>query len=280
MPETIVVPSTVVPASVPVAEPVKVPEPDLITKVTQFKKQPAPVQSNASSPDNLDMGFDYKEIESIQDPIAKEVAIKAYKSMQSGFTKKSMDIAQQRKDLEAKLSDMNKWTPSRIQELLNNQEFLQAAQQVTGNQNQNTGLTDEEFSTLTDKEKTEILQLKSTVNELKQKEFQSVIHQTDTQLKSRYPDYDPIMVDEGIARLSRMSPNEIREYVYKAINHEEHMRNAYEVGRSDREKLNQEKVNASTIDGTSAVNSDDMPGVNKKNFLEIAQYRLSQFKKR
>ena len=88
--QTVTIPTTPTPAatvSTNIAAPVVttpvIPEPDLMTKVTQFKRpETSPVA------EGVDIGFDYKEIEAIKDPVAKDIAIKAYRSMQSGVTKK------------------------------------------------------------------------------------------------------------------------------------------------------------------------------------------------
>src|ERR1043165_3233507 len=101
-----VVETPVIPNPAPVVN-----EPDLMTKITQFKK---PVETT-------NVAFDYKEIEGIKDQVAKEIAIKAYKSMQSDYTKKTQEIAEQRKSFEQKLQEAQTWSPERIQkELLNN----------------------------------------------------------------------------------------------------------------------------------------------------------------
>src|SRR5689334_2932639 len=110
-----------------VTAPVEVPiEQDLISKVAEFKKSKIVKQNT----DNQPSFFDYKEIEKISDPTARKFAEDAYKSMQSGFTKKTQEIAEQKKQFDQKMQEMKNWTPDRIQrELLSDPQFLQAAQQ-------------------------------------------------------------------------------------------------------------------------------------------------------
>lgn len=174
--------------------PAPVVEMDLISKVAEFRKsQPvaAPVQSQT------DGAFNYNEIENIKDPVAKEIAIKAYKSLQGDYTRKTQELAEQRKSLESKMQETKGWTAQRIQqELLNNPEFLQAAQEIAQVQNPaNSGLTDEQFSALTDSEKAQLSSLKSEINQLKQTNanaaFMAAVSQEDARLQARYTDYNP-----------------------------------------------------------------------------------------
>lgn len=260
------------------------PEPDLITKVTNFKK----AQTQAPAASNTDIGFDYKEIDAIKDPLAKEIAIKAYKSMESGVQKKFQDLANQRKVVETQLADMQTWTPEKVQKyLLSNPTFLQAAQQVSGNQNQNpshVGLTDEQFSALTEKEKSELAQLptlKNEINQLKQVNYQAIISQTDTQLRTKYNDYDPMVVDNSLRRIMNLQPHELRELVYKAEMHDEHVASAYALRTQEVNQLNQTRTNAISVDGNIITNDEGkpvrQPGQNDQAWWQtLSTWRLAQ----
>ncbi len=281
---------TVVPSILPTetattTPPVK----DLVTRVSEFKKTSQSAKVVTDNQNNNSF-FDYKEIDKITDPVAKKFAEDAYKSMQSGFTKKTQEIAEQKRGFEQKLAEMQNWSPERIQrELLNNPQFLQAAQQVAQTQNpQNSGLTDEQFSALTPQEKAELAQvptLKNEINQLKQVNYQAVIAQRDSQLQTRYPDYNPTQIDATIKELSQLSPLDIREHVYKSLKHDEDVAAAYELGRQEAKGLNQQKINAITQNGSAAVNSDGLPVREKGDtdqtyFMKMANFRLAQFKNR
>lgn len=270
------------PAVAPVETPVLPEEQDLATKVSQFRKQ-TPVKQ-----DNPDF-FDYKQIEAITDPVAKDVAMKAYKSMQAGLTQKTQAIAEERRKLEAKLQESTNWSPERIQkELLNNPQFLQAAQQIAGNtpQNpQNSGLTNEEFSALTDREKAEMLSLKNEVNVLKQNNFQARMQQEDAILQTKYADYDPNEVNNLWNDLSTGRIQATREHLYKVANYERAMQAAYEMGKNDVSKLNQERASGASMQGTVTANSDGLPVREKTDndqsfFVKLARFRLAQSKNR
>lgn len=281
-----VAPAVVPPASiVPAQEKVVTPPISLIDKVSQFKK--SQTENKTTTTENQNSFFDYKEIEKISDPSARKFAEDAYKSMQSGFTKKTQEIAEQKRSFDQKLQEMQNWSPERIQrELLNNPQFLQAAQQIAQvNNPPNSGLTDEQFSALTPQERAQIDALKSKINTLEQSNFQAVVAQRDNQLQTRYPDYNPTQIDATIRDLAQMNPLDIREHVYKSLKHDEDVAAAYELGKQESKGLNQEKINAITPIGSSSTNSNDLPlrekgDTDQTYFMKMANYRLAQFKNR
>lgn len=273
-------------AQVPIASVVdtlipNVPEVDIVAKVSQIKK-----------PDPQNSAETYKEFDEIKDPVAKQVAIDRDKKRQADYTRKTQELAEQRRSLESKFKEVKTWTPQRIQqELLNNPEFLQAAQQIAGNQNPpNSGLTDEQFSALTDKEKQEFATLKSELSQMKQSNIQATIRseiaQKDAHLQSKFGDYNPSQIDEATQKLATMNLANIREYVYKAQFHDEHVQAAYEMGKQDGRGLTQDKINAISPASTmNATNNDGIPTKEKGEsdqafFLRLGQFRLAQSKKR
>ena len=282
--ETIVTPEVTPVVITPVvATPTPAPEPDLITKVTQFRKQEAP----KSVPDNMvDIGFDFKELENIKDPAAKEIAMKAYKSMQGGVTKKFQEAADIRKTAEQKLQEMSKWTPERLQQELKNPEFLAVAKQMASavENPSDSGLTNDEYSTLTESEKAEMTALKNKINLLEQSNIAAVTAQQDVQLSSRYADYNPAQINSIMNDMYSGKINATREHIYKAFLHDEHVKSAYEMGKQDGIKLNKEQVGAVSVNGIQVINAQDVPVKNKGErdqdyFLRLAQNRLAQNKK-
>lgn len=252
-------------------------EPDLMSKINEFRKStPAP---QASSADNSEF-FDFKQIESIADPIAKEIAIKAYKSMQGDYTRGKQELANLRKDLESKTNE--NWTPDRIQQLLNNPQFVQAAQQIVPTQNPaNSGLTDEEYSALSEPEKAKISMLENKINHLEQMNFNATLSQKDAQLMAKYDDYDPKAISNAIRDLSQIPAHELREHVYKSYTHDKHMQEAYELGKQEALKLNQQKASAISQSGYSTTSVGDVPkreqAESSENFfLRLARNRMNQ----
>lgn len=276
-------------AETPIVDVKPVVEQDLTARLAEFKntQKQAPVADNSQ----VDIGFDYKEIESIADPTAKAIALKAYKSMQAGVTKKFQEAAMTKKEADAIIAQSRNWSPERIQkELLSNPEFLAAAQQVSGvSQRNSQESTNDEYSVLGDKEKSvldKVPSLENELNLLKQERFQAVIAQTDAQLQAKYgSDYNPEVIDNGIAEMARLQPHQIREYVYKAVNHKRDVEAAYRLGLQEKGQLNKEKINSISTDGLPVVNNDDVPkkekGENDINFLvRLGQFRLAQSRRK
>ena len=97
---------------------------DLISRVSKVKVDKTP-EVNIEEPK-----FDINDIEKIQDPQAKEQALRAYKSFQRGFNEKYQELAQIRKELDAIKNQATNWTPDRIKQELNKPDFIQASQAV------------------------------------------------------------------------------------------------------------------------------------------------------
>lgn len=278
---------------IPVAKEIQTPvitqEESLSNKVEQYRKSKMQIPATDNP---VDIGFDFKEIEAIKDPTAKDIAMKAYKSMQSGVTKKFQEAAMTKKEYETKVQEMQNWSPERIRQELNNPQFLQAAQAVAGTVPQsnptNSGLTNEEFSALTDREKAELAQLptlKNEINQLKQVNYQALINNTDSQLRTKYSDYNPSDIDKAITMLGNLPPNELREYVYKSIMHDKHNQEFYEMAKQELSQRNQEKLNSISVNGNQIVNNDGLPTREKGDtdvswFTKIAQFRLAQSKRK
>lgn len=256
------------------------PELDLITKVTNYKKQETPKEPT----DLVDINFDFKELENIKDPLAKDVAMKAYKSMQSGATKKFQEASTLRKEaeekvkaIEQKMAEMSTWTPDRIQkELLNNPGFLEAAQQIAGNQNTESLLSEED--------RAKINSLENELKMLKQTNNHSIIAQEDVLLQGKYADYNPIKVDDALAQLAKMPPHKLREYVYKAMFHDEHVKSAYDLALQENKQQTQEKINAISMPGdnvnvNTGVSPKEKSETDVQYFVRLAQANKARLQK-
>lgn len=274
--------SPVVPSIAPIEPIVATPAPvkDLTTKISEFKKaKTTPIPTNTDG-----VILDQKMIDAITDPVVKEAAINLHKSVQSDYTRKTQAVAESRKEVTTQLEAMKNWTPERIQQYcLNNPSFVQAAQQISGNQNVTTST--DEYSAMSPQEKARIDALMSKVNTLEQSNFQATVAQRDTQLQTRYPDYNPTQIDATIRDLAQMNPLDIREHVYKSLKHDEDVAAAYELGLKESRELNQTKISAITPNGSAATNSDGLPARQKGDtdqmyFMKLASYRLAQFKNR
>ena len=255
------------------------PSEDLMSRVAAFKPEP-----KAPAPQAED-AFDFKQIEAIKDPVAKDIALKAYKSMQSGFGKKFQEVAELRKTLEAKASESANWSPERVQSLLNDPQFVKAAQQVAGtssvsNQN-NSGLTNEEWSALTDNEKAQLGAMQQKILTLESINSQTLKLQQDEQLKAKFANYDPRAIDLLTNDLLQGKVQATREHLHKVLDYEEAVNRAYQLGLTDGTKGKQERINASSYQGSSAINSSERPqpekGEGNLNFFQrVARQRLAE----
>ena len=255
---------------------------DLVTRVSQVK----PETTAATTTEVKEPEFDFKNIELIQDPKAKEQALAAYKSFQKGFNQKFQEIAELRKSLEAQKQQPTSWTPERLQQEMNKPDFVQAAQSVIKIQNpDNSRLTDNAWSALTDDEKKEIMGLKQEVHSLKQQSFLNDLRARnmveDEQLKTKYADYDPKAIDTITAEMLAGKFQATREHLYKAVKFNEAVRKAYELGKSDKQLENKEKITSMSATGTTVTGTDDVPPIemgetSKQYFLRLASRRMKQ----
>ena len=286
MAEQAVVDTPVISVSSAVIEPVVQPavqEPDLLTKVSQFK--PAQDKAIINPPDQ-------PELSVITDPVAKKAAQEAVERIRRGF---QSDYTKKLEDAQRLVEQTKTWTPERIQkELLENPNFLEAAQIVSGKQaNQNDRpLTQEEYSALTDTEKARlnlVPQLRNEINQLKQdnanKIIWSEINSTDVSLKGKYADYNPDRINQAFTQLAGLNAAQVREHIYKAELHDDHVKAAYEMGKQEGRGLTQQKINVIAPDGTTVASNDGIPTKSKGEsdqafFVRIAQFRLAQQRKR
>lgn len=288
MPETNVVetpivnatPATTVQETTPVVNQEQAPEVDILTKVSQFK---LPEQDKIINPP------EQPEFASITDPVAKKAASEAVerlrRGMQSDYTKKL-------EDTQKLVTQSKSWTPQRIQqELLNNPEFLSAAQMIQGQQtSQERSLTQEEYSALTDSEKNKLnsvtrleTELKEMKNNTAQEILRNTISQKDITLRTKFSDYDPKAIDEATVNLAKLNLADVREYVYKATNYEINVKRAYEMGKQEGQGKLQNKINVITPQGSTVVNNEGVPTKSagesdKAFFVRLGQFRLAQYK--
>lgn len=283
MPETNVVetPVTTVVETAAVVNPPTTPEIDLLTRVNQFKL-PAVVEKIDNPPDQ-------PELASITDPVAKKAAAEAIERIRRGLqSQKDKEV----QAAQALINQTKSWTPQRIQqELLTNPEFLQAAQMVQGQQSSTERqLTQEEFSALTDSEKSQLAAVPQLKNELlqirqqaQQEQLLSSISQKDVTLRQKFPSYDPLKVNDAAQRFGKLTPADAREYIYKADNFETEVMKAYEMGKLEGQGKLQTKINTITPTGSTIVGNEGVPTkqageTDKAFFVRLGHFRLNQFK--
>lgn len=261
---------------------VTTPEPDLLTKINQFKLP--------ETQDKIENPPDQPEFASITDPVAKKAAAEAVERMRRGL-QSSYDKKLQ--DAQALVNQSKSWTPQRIQqELLTNPEFVTAAQMVNAQQTNTNDrpLTPDEYSALTDNEKATLAkvtmlekELNNQKQQVNQEQIRTAITQKDVTLRSTYVDYDSKAVDEACVRLGQMNLADVREFVFKAINYEKGNLKSYQMGKLEGQGKLQTKINTITPQGSTALAQDGVPTKqagesDKAFFVRLGQFRLNQFK--
>ncbi len=221
------------------------PEIDLITRVSQvnttepLKKEDT---ENKFNTNDLDAA-----IERISEPTLKEQMVGLKKSLLKGENQKYQEIAALRKQYETKLAEVSNWTPEKLKQELAKPDFVQAAQTVLQSGNQ-TGLSDEQFSALSETEKTELNQLKQKINVLEQSNWQTVKTQQDVVLRNRYANFDPKIIDDVTTNLMQGKIQATREDLWKVIDYEKAVQRAYELGKQDKITENAEKINGMSFE--------------------------------
>jgi len=222
--------------------------------------------------------IDQTAIDKIADPVLKQSVQEAYKSMQADYTRKTQSLAEEKKQmasLRTQLEQSGQYTPSKIQELLNNPSFVQAAQdyqrqinpQVNNAQNHGS-LTQEEFSYLTTEQQkayTESVEAKtaavSVMRELNLFKQQAAWEREDGQLKTKYANYDPNSVTQVFNDMMSGKLYATREHLWKVQDYDSAVQRAYNLGLQDRKLELGDKMNASSQPNSISVtpSNSDVP---------------------
>ena len=257
------------------AEPAK--QEDLVTRASKV---------NITSPQKKDEGNPFGLTKEDYDKVQSDPTLsKFYKSMQADYVRKTQETAELKRQTEDKAKQLSNWTPERVQQLLNDQQFVQAAQQVAQSQNPtNSGLTDQEYSALTKTEQAQLSNMQQQLQSMQQQNWQMQQKAQDEQLKSKYANYAPDIVDTTVNQLVNGQVKANREYVWKAIDYDDAVRRAYELGKQDRVMETTEKQQATSLTGFQATPQNNITPTqgesNRDFFRRVAQQRLAEAKGR
>jgi hypothetical protein len=238
--EKIITPAQTQPAAVPpvVQAPVQKEE-DLIKRASQVKldKQPEKAPAESDNP----FGLNRETWDEVQkNPTLK----KYYDSMQDGFRKKTTEVSNEKYHLQMEMEKLNNWTPERIQHLLNDPKFVNAAQSIIGTQANDSEYVSEEAK--------KIKQLENEINSIKGNSFQTLKLQQDEQMKGRYANYNPEAIDIITNDMLTGKVQATREHLWKVLDYDDAVKRAYELGKQDGQGNTKEKISAMSVgDGTS-----------------------------
>ena len=218
---------------------------DLVSRVANYQAEPKTEPAPEPKPDEIQK-FDYSKLQTLQSADeAKQWAESAYKSMQSDYGRKTQELAEQRKQLE----QSQVWSKDRIAQVVNDPNFQSAAQAYMQSQKPpGYEKTDEEWSALTDGEKKQWFEMQKEITLLKQQNHQTLIAQQDEKLKDKYANYDPIKVDTFYEGLSTGKVQANRGHLWKALDYDDAVRRAYELGRKEAGEHNKDIASALSID--------------------------------
>lgn len=209
------------------------PKVDLVTRVSQLKTEPPKEEpDNKFNINDLDT-----QIDGIQDPKLKEQVLGLKKSLLKGENQKYQEIANLRKQYETKLAEVSGWNPERLKQELAKPDFMQAANEILQSKEE------DKYSALSDAEKAEFNQLKQRVALQEQQNWQSLKMQQDAQLKGKYANYDPNIVDDITKNMMTGKIQGTREDLWKVIDYENAVKRAYELGLQDKKSQDMEKIN-------------------------------------
>lgn len=264
---------------------------DLLSRITRFVDDASP-QNKSEDKIDEDVFNDAefrKKIDALQDPELKQYMLSMRKTGVRGIQERLQEISEMRKELTALKQGINPgWSPERVQQLLNDKDFLNAAQSVLGNQGQ---VVEDDGEYVPESVKQKLAKLEQENSQFKQQWNQFSQQQTMVQraqeherLKERYGNYDPQKVDELINGLIQGKVQAGPEVVYKAYFHDDNVKRAYEMGRRDAMGGVQDRQQASSFSSNSVQqpNSQMKPeqGETNKQFLNrIINNKLSQLRK-
>ena len=269
----------------PTPAPIQEPKAEDLIKRMGTKKDSSP----APASDEDKPLYNSSDIEKIQDPQAKEIVKSLYKHFERGYNKKFESLAHERKTLEEerfRLQQMQSWSPERVAQELRNPAFVQAAQLYSQSvAPQNFTGSQEEWSSLSPQEQGAFRQLQGQVNQLVDLQSQQQIALADEKIKTQFPDYEPTKVDSFQKDIldGRVNQGQIRELIWKAINFEKSIEDAYRYGKEDRASELQSKMNASTSPSTTTTLQEDKPQMkpgeaSSAYFRRLGQWNLSRMK--
>lgn len=267
---------------------------DLLSRVSGFSPK-----KEAQEPQGDPSKFNIKEfndyLAKIADPQARKLVEDAYKSMQADYTRKTQDLASQKREmdtLKAQLEQSGRYTPDRIQQLLTDPSFVQAAREyeqrnkpASQSGNVSTDLTEEEFSYLTTEQQKSYLQSKqardlaaNAMQQVNQMKLKVESEKEDMHLQGRFKNYDPTVVNQIFDDLMSGKVQATREHLWKVADYEGAVERAYRLGRQDEKQgISAAREASSQVNGFTPKGVDDgAPQKNKGESFNDYWRRLAQ----
>lgn len=251
---------------------------DLMSRVTQFKRDSLKSEANIKSDSET---FDQSELEKITTPEeAKQWAESKAKSLEKGYQQKFQSLAEDRKKVEDLKSLSKDWSLDDIDALLKDPKFINAAQQY---ESTNQTVNDDDYYE-TEAERAnaqEINLLKQKMSEVEQEKARIRREQLDSELASKFKNYDAAKINQLEHDMASNEISATREHIYKAFYHDENVKAAYEMGLRDRQDGITDKQELSSLDvgktspGIQAATPDPEENESGKSyFMRLAEKHL------
>jgi len=106
---------------------------------------------------------------------------------------------------------------------MQDQNFVTSANDVLQNSQE------DEYSSLSDKDKQEIARIKQENQLVMQNQSKLIREKEDTELVNKYPNYNPKAVDTITADLLANRVTNTREYIHKVLDYDPGIKRAYEL---------------------------------------------------
>jgi hypothetical protein len=239
---------------------------DIHQRVAQLKAESKPTGAPIDPYEVA--GFNRADVEKITDPAARQYVENMAKSFEAGFTKKFQSLADERRQLEAQRTappSNQPWTVERLNAELQRPDFVTAAQQaisVRSPQQVAGGLTEQEYSNLTEGEKQQLAQATQAnqgVAALQGQLQQMQRQQEDASLQQKYASYNAQEVDGIFNGMLNGSIQATREHLWKVVDYDNAVARAYELGRTDERGGITEKAQVSSPAGVAISQSGGVP---------------------
>lgn len=263
---------------------------DIVSRASQVGLEEGAPKGEPNQSDIVtDAGFNRNEWNSMLEKLPPEQRVQlesAYKSLQSGADKKFQKAADMLRQAQA--NDGQPWTLDKVAELTRDPSFVQAAQQYAQANNttpnpQNSGLSDEDYSNLSENEKAKFQELTQSQKQLQTQLDNIQLSQQDEKLSTRYKNYDAKEVTVLRNNLMNGRVNATSEHLWKVLDYDDAVSRAYKLGLQDSKSEMGNKINATPVggNGVNITPSGDVPvkekGENTISFFSrIAQHNKAK----
>jgi len=244
-----------------VDQPVQAADQDLTSRVSEVS-----LEKSQETEKKYDRNQFNEELSKLPPEMQEQVKL-FQQTLYKGADEKFQEAARLRQ--EAEQVKQRGWDKESVQQLLNDPTFKQQVNQLQQERQfqqnpEGSGLSDEEWSYLSPKEKSLLYDTRKAQIEDRHRMDQFFQKQEwdkqDMELKTRYKNYEPKDVDAIFHGLLTGKVQATREHLWKAIDYENAVKRAYALGRQDRNLDLTEKVNASSAaSGINISQSKDVP---------------------